>query len=76
MPVTVLLLASNKELDFKEKELGGDIQERMDEIRGNHDDFVNQYEGRAVAVTKHFDNELARLSDEIMARSSSITRPY
>lgn len=61
-----------KELEFKEKELGGDIQERMDEIRGNHDDFVNQFEDRAVAVTKHFDNELARLSDDIMAEAQSL----
>ncbi|MDQ7037409.1 MAG: DNA-directed RNA polymerase subunit beta' [Anaerolineae bacterium] len=61
-----------KELDFKEKELGGDIQERMSEIRGNHDDFVNQYEDRALAVTKHFDNEFTRLSDEIMQEARTV----
>src|SRR5829696_8431701 len=55
-----------KELEFKEKELGGDIQVRMTEIKGNHGDIVAQYESRAAEVTTHFDNELARLSDTVM----------
>ncbi|MCA9885770.1 MAG: DNA-directed RNA polymerase subunit beta', partial [Anaerolineae bacterium] len=33
-----------KELSLKEKELGGDIQDRIDEIRGNHDAYLGQYE--------------------------------
>src|SRR5687768_17430232 len=61
-----------KELDFKEKELGGDIQERMTEIKGNHGDIVAQYEGRAAEVTTHFDNELARLSDTIMEGANAL----
>jgi len=61
-----------KELDLKEKELGGDIEERMQDIRGNHDEFVTQFEDRAAAVTQHFDNELARLSDEIMQEAQRL----
>lgn len=52
-----------KELDFKEKELGGDIEDRMSEIKGNHSEIVTQYEGRAAEITQHFDTELARLSE-------------
>jgi DNA-directed RNA polymerase subunit beta' len=61
-----------KELEFKEKELGGDIQERMSEIKGNHGDIVAQYESRAAEVTTHFDNELARLSDTVMEGANAL----
>jgi DNA-directed RNA polymerase subunit beta' len=61
-----------KELDLKEKELGGDIEDRMKEIRGNHEDFVQQFDDRAGTITTHFDNELARLSDEVMQEAQSL----
>jgi DNA-directed RNA polymerase subunit beta' len=61
-----------KELSFKEQELGGDIQERMTEIRGSHDDFKDQYDSRAADITHHFDGELARLSDEINEEVSEL----
>ena len=62
----------NKELDLKEKELGGDIKDRMDEIRGNHDEFVEQYDNRAAEITQHFDKELARLTDEMMQEAQRL----
>ena len=62
-----------KELSYKEKELGGDIDERMSEIKGNHDDIVTQYEDRAAEITQHFDNELARLSDTSVQKATTLT---
>ncbi len=61
-----------KELDAKRNELGGDIQERMEEIRGSHDEYVNQYESRAQAIIEHYDNELARLSDDLMEEAQNL----
>ncbi|MEL6307206.1 MAG: DNA-directed RNA polymerase subunit beta' [Chloroflexota bacterium] len=61
-----------KELKFKEQELGGDIEERMTEIRGNHDEIKSQYESRAAEITQHFDRELARLSDESVQQANAL----
>jgi DNA-directed RNA polymerase subunit beta' len=61
-----------KELTLKEQELGGDIEDRMTEIRGNHEEYVSQYEDRATAITSHFDNEFARLSDEISQEAEAL----
>jgi len=61
-----------KELSYKEKELGGDIQDRMSEIQGNHETFVDEYESRAKEINDHFDNELARLSDDVMDQAKDI----
>ncbi len=61
-----------KELDGREGELGGDIEERMSEIRKNHDQFMGQYEERIAAISQHFDNELARLNGEITEEAQSV----
>jgi len=61
-----------KELELKEKELGGDIQERITEIRGNHDEYLNQYEERAGAIKEHYEAELNRLSDEVMREAQRL----
>ncbi|WP_228845288.1 DNA-directed RNA polymerase subunit beta' [Phototrophicus methaneseepsis] len=61
-----------KELALKEKELGGDIQERIDEIRGNHDEYLNQYEDRVKAIDSHFEGELNRLSDDVMKEAQRL----
>jgi len=61
-----------KELSYKEKELGGDIEDRMSEIKDNHETFVDQYEDRAKAINDHFDSELARLSDDIMEQAKQV----
>lgn len=61
-----------KELEMKEKELGGDIQERIDEIRSNHDEYLGQFDDRSQAIDQHFENELNRLSDEIMREAQNV----
>jgi len=61
-----------KELELKEKELGGDIEARIREIRGNHDDFMSQYDERRSAIGEHFENELTRLSDEVVTEGRDI----
>ena len=63
--VIVPIKRIKKELEFKEKELGGDIEERMTEIKWqSHDEIMSiNMKDRAADITHHFDNELARLSD-------------
>ncbi|MGJ3237802.1 MAG: DNA-directed RNA polymerase subunit beta' [Anaerolineae bacterium] len=61
-----------KELELREQELGGDIDDRMSEIKGNHSELVNQYEDRAAEITQHFDKELARLSDESRQQTDTL----
>ena len=62
----------SKELELREKELGGDIKEQIDSIQGDHSESVEEYEERAAAIEEHFDNELARLSDEVMQAATSV----
>ena len=61
-----------KELSLREGELGGDIQERMEEIRDNHESFVGQYEDRVTAIDEHFEKELNRLTDAIVKEAQSV----
>lgn len=61
-----------KELDHKESELGGDIEDLMQSIRGERDEVLNQFEGRAEAINQHYDEELARLSDRLMQEAQNI----
>ena len=55
-----------KELQTKEQELAGDIEEQMSEIRGNRDQIAEEFDTRVVQIRQHYDTELARLSDEVM----------
>ena len=55
-----------KELQTKEQELAGDIEEQMSEIRGNRDQIAEEFDNRVVEIRQHYDTELARLSDEVM----------
>ncbi|MBC7870560.1 MAG: DNA-directed RNA polymerase subunit beta' [Chitinophagaceae bacterium] len=61
-----------KELESKEQELGGDIEEHMQAIRGERDQVLDQFEGRAESVNKHFDEELARLSDQVVQEAQYV----
>jgi DNA-directed RNA polymerase subunit beta' len=61
-----------KELEQKESELGGDIKDRIDEIKGNHASFLEQYETRVSAINGHFENELQRLVNEIVQEGQSV----
>ncbi len=62
----------DKELNQKESVLGGDIEEQMETVRGARDTTLSQFEDRAKAVHDHFDNELGRLSDNVMKEAQSI----
>lgn len=61
-----------KELEQKEAELGGDIKDRMKEIKGNHEHFLGQYESRVNEINGHFENELQRLVNEIVQEGQSV----
>jgi len=61
-----------RELEQKESELGGDIESQMDTIRGERDEILHNFEDRAEAINRHFDEELARLSDQVMQEAQNI----
>jgi DNA-directed RNA polymerase subunit beta' len=61
-----------KEVAQKEIALGGDIQEQMDAIKLERDNVLGAFEGREREINEHFDNELARLSDELMQEAQTI----
>ena len=55
-----------KELELKEQELTGELEEQFSELRDNRDQLAEEYESKVTAIRSHFDGELARLSDEVM----------
>lgn len=61
-----------KELALKEKELGGDVQERMNEVKGNHDEFMSQYEEKVHEINEHFEREFERLSDDVVKETQTL----
>ncbi len=60
-----------KELSLKEKELGGDIEEQMTELRENRDQLADEFDDKIKAIRDHFDSEMARLSDEVISEAQS-----
>jgi DNA-directed RNA polymerase subunit beta' len=61
-----------KELGIKEKELGGDIQSRLEEVRGNRDKYVGEFQQQVQEINRHFEGEFERLSDELVQDSQSL----
>ncbi|MEQ8674385.1 MAG: DNA-directed RNA polymerase subunit beta' [Aggregatilineales bacterium] len=61
-----------KELKMKETELVGDREQQMEVIRGERDEKLGELEERTVSINKHFDEELARLSDELMQEAQAV----
>jgi DNA-directed RNA polymerase subunit beta' len=61
-----------KELAQKERELGGDIQEQMHEIRGSHEGRVTEYERRSSVIGQDTENELAHQIDEVMKEGQAV----
>ena len=55
-----------KELQTREQELAGDVEEQMSAIRENRDQIAQDFDNKVTAIREHFDKELARLSDEVM----------
>lgn len=62
----------DKELKQKEAELGGDLQDQMESIRGERDNVLGEFEDRTIEINRHFDSELARLSDELMQEAQTV----
>lgn len=61
-----------KELVQKEASLGGDLESHMSEIRDQRDSVLKGFEDQTEAINSHFENELARLTDELMREANSI----
>jgi DNA-directed RNA polymerase subunit beta' len=61
-----------RELAQKEQALGGDIEEQMATIRGERDSVLGEYEDRARQINQHYEDELARRSDEAMREAQHI----
>ena len=64
----------DKELKLKESELGGDIEDQMQNIRGERDQVLNQFETRVEDINNHFNEELNRLTDELMQEAQTVQR--
>ncbi len=62
----------DKELSAKEREMGGDLQEQMQSLKGERDQTLVQFEERANQINRHFDEELARLSDRLMQEAQTV----
>ncbi len=60
-----------KELQLKEDELSGAIEDQMNELRDNRDQLAEQFDEKVKAIREHFDGELARLSDEVMSEAQA-----
>ncbi len=61
-----------KELAQKETMLGGDLQEQMETIRTERDAVLASFNDRVAQIHTHFDEELARLTDELMQEAQNL----
>ncbi|MCY3779809.1 MAG: DNA-directed RNA polymerase subunit beta' [Chloroflexi bacterium] len=60
-----------KELQLKEEELSGAIDEQMSELRDRREERAAQFDEQVKTVREHYDAELARLSDEVMSEAQA-----
>jgi DNA-directed RNA polymerase subunit beta' len=61
-----------RELAQKEQELGGDLGQHMQTIRSERDNRLGEFEGRTLQINAHYDEELGRLSDEVMREAQAV----
>ncbi len=61
-----------KELTQKEMALGGDLHDQMETIRVERDATLAGFNDRIAAIHTHFDEELARLTDELMQEAQHL----
>src|SRR5690349_19246910 len=61
-----------RELAQKEQELGGDLGQHMQSIRSERDNRLGEFEGRTLQINAHYDEELGRLSDEVMREAQAV----
>ena len=59
------------ELEEKEQDLTGAIENHMSELRDSRDQVAEQFDNKVAAIRAHFDAELARLSDDVMNEAQS-----
>lgn len=62
----------DRELEAKENELGDDIKGQMAEIRGDRDERLQEFEAREAEIARHFEEELARLTDKLMSEAAAV----
>ncbi len=60
------IMRIQKELEQKERELGGDIEERIAELRSNQQNLSNHYEARARQIKEHYESEFERISEAVI----------
>jgi DNA-directed RNA polymerase subunit beta' len=61
-----------KELAQKETAFGGDLHDQMEVIRQQRDDSLGGFDERVAAIHTHFDEELARLTDDLMQEAQRL----
>ena len=61
-----------KELAQKEIALGGDLHDQMDAIREQQEASKEDIDDRIAAIHTHFDEELVRLTDELMEEAQTL----
>ena len=66
------LLRVERELSQREMEKGGDLHEEMETLRNERDSFLATVEGRKAEIHSALDEELARLSDELMQEAQKL----
>ncbi|MCU0465717.1 MAG: DNA-directed RNA polymerase subunit beta', partial [Anaerolineae bacterium] len=62
----------DRELEAKENELGDDIKGQMAEIRGDRDERLVELESREGEIGRHYEEELARLTDKLMGEAAGV----
>jgi DNA-directed RNA polymerase subunit beta' len=62
----------DREVNQKETELGGDLEDQMGVVRSERDSVLSEFESRTEQINRHFDDELARLSDALMYEAQTI----
>jgi len=66
------LMRVERELAQREMDKGGDLHEQMDALRRERDDFLASVDDRKADIHSRFDEELARLSDELMQEAQRL----
>ncbi|MBZ0278752.1 MAG: DNA-directed RNA polymerase subunit beta', partial [Anaerolineae bacterium] len=62
----------DKEVHQKEALLGDSAEDQADTLRTDRDSTLEEFEERAASIRDHFDNELNRLSDEVMQEAQIV----
>ncbi|GIL11930.1 MAG: DNA-directed RNA polymerase subunit beta' [Chloroflexota bacterium] len=61
-----------RELSQKEMMLGGDTEDHLETIRTKRDSVLGGFETRISDINAHYDNELSRLSDQVMQEAQAV----